>query len=243
MNDIAASHSATWTNGDGFKSIGEDGSVFTGVIGGDGQTVTGITNTTDLQGGSLVYYNDGTIKNITMSNIDLKNGAVLGGLVGYNNGTIDNVSYDGTIIGSNYVGGLVGEVILNYHNLYRDMYVVFICMNANKIRAVVGKDFESEQEVIREYETVFAITAGGNDIEVYESESQSLPKVLMKETETEYLYDSFVSISNIKRDVKENIDTCISYQKRNRPGKPEVIIKNNDIGFDLDGMVEQKYLE
>jgi hypothetical protein len=78
---------------------------------------------------------------------------------------------------------------------------------------------------------------------VYESKNQSLPRVLMKETDTEYLYDNFVSISNIKRDVKEYIDACISYQERSGPGKTEVIINNNDIGFNLDGMVEQKYIE
>jgi flagellin-like protein len=112
VNDIDASHSSTWNNGDGFKSIGESGSVFTGVIDGSGQTVTGITNTIDLQGESLVYYNKGTIKDINLTNIDLKNGAVLGGLVGWNNGTIDNVSVDGTITGdSPTVGGIAGSNI------------------------------------------------------------------------------------------------------------------------------------
>jgi len=137
MNDIDLSN-------DPIFPLGTCTEGFEGVFDGNGFSLKNISYTqTDGNGCTAIFrYNGGTIKNLTIENIDISgnnsqvaglvainygtiqncnvsgtvgknedpyNGAlVVGGICSSNLGIIDTVSFNGTVIGSDYVAGIVG---------------------------------------------------------------------------------------------------------------------------------------
>ncbi|MHB1092945.1 beta strand repeat-containing protein [Thiobacillus sp.] len=113
-NDIDASATASWNAGAGFAYIGTPGTQFTGTFDGLNHTISGIT----INQPSLSYVGlfGATGAASTISNVGLLNGSVIGssyigGLVGRNGGAINNSYATIDVSGSAYVGGLVGYMI------------------------------------------------------------------------------------------------------------------------------------
>jgi len=98
MNDIEISS-------DEYVPIGDHYAGFTGVLDGDGYTITFTFTGTDYQG--LFGINEGTVKNLTVSG-NVAGGFQFGMLVGVNSGTIENCFTTGTVTGNSYIGGMVG---------------------------------------------------------------------------------------------------------------------------------------
>lgn len=106
-NDINASGTAAWNNGKGFRPVGEE--KFSGTLDGQGHTITGLTiNRPDASLVGLFSNNHGTIKNISLVDVEVTGIEVVGGLVGYNYGTIERVSVSGSVTAGYNVGGITG---------------------------------------------------------------------------------------------------------------------------------------
>ena len=104
--------------GKGWTPIGTDyDNSYKGTFDGGGQTITGLTFTTnDEYAGLFGYLNRaGTVKNVVMEGVQITcnqiYGGSIGGVVGSSWGTIENCSVSGSISGTVYVGGVVGVQI------------------------------------------------------------------------------------------------------------------------------------
>jgi len=89
---------------------------YTGTFDGGGQTIKGLTVTTNDQFvglfGSIGYA--GTVKNVMMEDVQItsnRSSGFAGGVAGYSDGTIENCSVSGSVSGTVYVGGVVGVQI------------------------------------------------------------------------------------------------------------------------------------
>ncbi|APW65133.1 hypothetical protein LPB137_04400 [Poseidonibacter parvus] len=133
--DIDATSTSTWNDGEGWDAIGEDseGGGFNGNFNGLGHVIDNLfisRKEEDFQG-LFSSINSSTIQNISLTNIDIEGGYLVGGLVGIMiNSTITNSHAIGNVYGDEYAGGLVGysedSTITNSHaigNVYGN-YVV-----------------------------------------------------------------------------------------------------------------------
>ena len=90
---------------------------YKGTFDGGGHTITGLTFTTnDEYAGLFGWLNRaGTVKNVVMEGVQITSnqiyGGSIGGVVGYSWGTIENCSVSGSVSGTVYVGGVVGDQI------------------------------------------------------------------------------------------------------------------------------------
>ena len=90
---------------------------YKGTFDGGGHTITGLTFTTNDQYAGLFGYLNraGTVKNVVMEGVQITcnqiYGGSIGGVVGYSWGTIENCSVSGSVSGTVYVGGVVGDQI------------------------------------------------------------------------------------------------------------------------------------
>jgi hypothetical protein len=111
-NDIDASETKNWNNGQGFEPIGDIDNPFTGSFDGRGYKIYNlyINRARDFVGLFRAVGGLGIIKNIGLENVTIITDGYysIGGLVGYNFGTIYNVYSTGTIKGVRFAGGLVG---------------------------------------------------------------------------------------------------------------------------------------
>lgn len=115
MNDIDLTdwintHSPTT----GWMPVGRSGSNAT-IYNGDNHQITGLwTNTTDSYTGLFSNFENGTIRNLSITVADgkeVKGGDYTGILIGKNSdGIIENVIVNGQVSGGNYVGGLAGQI-------------------------------------------------------------------------------------------------------------------------------------
>ena len=104
--------------GKGWTPIGTDyDNSYKGTFDGGGHTITGLTFTTnDNYVGLFGYLNRaGTVKNVVMEGVQITcnqiYGGSIGGVVGFSWGTIENCSVSGSVSGTVYVGGVVGDQI------------------------------------------------------------------------------------------------------------------------------------
>ena len=83
---------------------------FTGILDGDGHSVSGIyiNSTADDQGLVGVLGEGGTLQDLGVKASYIKGGYSVGGLCGRNYATVTNCYNNGNITGSNYVGGVCG---------------------------------------------------------------------------------------------------------------------------------------
>lgn len=90
---------------------------YKGTFDGGGHTITGLTVTTNDQYVGLFGYLNraGTVKNVVMEGVQITcnqiYGGSIGGVVGFSWGTIENCSVSGSVSGTVYVGGVVGDQI------------------------------------------------------------------------------------------------------------------------------------
>ena len=104
--------------GKGWTPIGTDyDKSYKGTFDGGGHTITGLTFTTNDQHAGLFGYLNraGTVKNVVMEGVQITSnqiyGGSIGGVVGFSWGTIENCSVSGSVSGTVYVGGVVGDQI------------------------------------------------------------------------------------------------------------------------------------
>ena len=89
---------------------------YTGTFDGGGHTIKGLTVTTYDQFVGLFgsIGNAGTVKNVMMEDVQItsnRSSGFAGGVAGYSEGTIENCSVSGSVSGTVYVGGVVGDQI------------------------------------------------------------------------------------------------------------------------------------
>ncbi|MEI7511339.1 MAG: ZmpA/ZmpB/ZmpC family metallo-endopeptidase-related protein [Candidatus Peregrinibacteria bacterium] len=115
MNDIDCSATNTWNGGQGFVPM----SSFTGILDGQGHTITGlyVNRSTGVSGGLFSTLSTGAVvKNLTLANPNITNAHTstiyTGALAGLVQGaTIDTVRVTGgSVTGNNFTGGLVGDL-------------------------------------------------------------------------------------------------------------------------------------
>ena len=87
---------------------------YTGTFDGGGHTIKGLTVTTNDQFVGLFgsLGEAGTVKNVVMEGVQITNNhgsGYVGGVVGNSDGTIENCSVSGSVSGTLYVGGVVGD--------------------------------------------------------------------------------------------------------------------------------------
>ena len=87
---------------------------YTGTFDGGGHTITGLTVTTNDQYAGLFgcLGEAGTVKNVVMKGVQITcnhRSGFAGGVVGNSRGTIENCSVSGSVSGTMYVGGVVGN--------------------------------------------------------------------------------------------------------------------------------------
>jgi hypothetical protein len=112
MNDIDASSTKNWNNGEGFEPIGSYSSGFSGSLDGDGYKITDLyINLPSTYGVGLFggLASPGEVKNVGLKNMSYSGYGYVGGLVGYNNdGSITTSYAEGKVKGYYSTGGLVG---------------------------------------------------------------------------------------------------------------------------------------
>jgi flagellin-like protein len=122
VNDIDASGTVNWNNGQGFKSIGEFGNNFTGSLDGKKYDISGLNIKRQSEGyvglfGAIGA--GGEVKNVGVINVNMTGDNKVGSLAGRNYGTVSNSYSTGNVTGEElYVGGLVGENNGNILNSY-----------------------------------------------------------------------------------------------------------------------------
>ncbi len=112
-SDIDASATSSWNSSAGFIPIGNNSTPFTGTFNGNNYTISdlfiNLPSTNDV--GLFGQTSGATIENVGLVNVNITGQENVGGLVGYNrySSSIDNSYATGSVIGSSYVGGLVGN--------------------------------------------------------------------------------------------------------------------------------------
>jgi hypothetical protein len=120
-NDIDASETKNWNNGQGFEPIGDKDNPFTGSFDGRGHKIYNLyINTTRGYVGLFgVVGKEGIIKNVGLENVEISSkGGDVGGLIGWNSGIVSNSYSIGSVNGDWHVGGLVGYNVGTISNSY-----------------------------------------------------------------------------------------------------------------------------
>jgi len=145
--NINASKTEQWNNGDGFKPIGDSESEFTGEINGNGYSINGLTinrqNTSYI--GLIGYSNNAKINDIILTNVDITGQSEVGGLIGYNkNSTIVKSNVAGNIFGEGKfrLGGLIGYNKDN-SKIYNSYSSASVKGNNNNLGGLIGKNEDS----------------------------------------------------------------------------------------------------
>jgi uncharacterized repeat protein (TIGR01451 family) len=110
-NDINASDTVNWNDGEGFVPVGTDGSNFAGSLDGKNHTITGlyINRSASNYVAMFGYVGPvGKVMNINLIDAHVVGNALVAGLAAFNSGTVSHTSVDGYIAGSSNVGILMG---------------------------------------------------------------------------------------------------------------------------------------
>lgn len=110
-----------YSSGNGWTAIGTFSHMFASSFDGNGYKISNlkISGTQDEQGLFSHLSNGGTIKNVSLENVDVSGGNDVGALVGAtNSGSINNCNASGSVIGTGAnVGGLIGICSISSANL------------------------------------------------------------------------------------------------------------------------------
>jgi flagellin-like protein len=152
VNDIDASGTVNWNNGQGFKSIGELGNEFTGSLDGKKYDISGLNIKRQSENyvglfGAIGW--GGEVKNVGVINVNITGNNRVGGLVGDNyNGNISNSYSTGNVTGEQEVGGLVGE---NNNGNISNSYSTGNVTGADDVGGLVG--FNDNGNISNSYST------------------------------------------------------------------------------------------
>ena len=121
-NDINASATIAWNDGAGFIPVGDSNSLFIGSLDGRKHTITGlfIDRPSTKYVGLFGYIGSGgSVNNVGLEDVDIIGSWYVGGLVGHNAGSVENCYATGRVNGTDwYVGGLVGTNSGSVKNCY-----------------------------------------------------------------------------------------------------------------------------
>jgi len=117
VNDVNCSETSGWNSGDGFDPVGEGSSnPFSGTLDGQGYKITNlyINRSSDPRVG-LFDTSKGSIKNLTLENINMTGDSSVGGLISNANGgtRINNINITGFVSASGHAGGLISQIFEN----------------------------------------------------------------------------------------------------------------------------------
>jgi hypothetical protein len=113
-NNINAGESKKWNSGKGFNPIGNHETDFSGTFDGKGYVIDSlfIDDNTNNNAGFIGYLDSTTIRDIHLTNINVRGKIFTGSLVGYANfSNIINCSATGKVFGSDNTGGLIGAIV------------------------------------------------------------------------------------------------------------------------------------
>jgi hypothetical protein len=101
----------TWDNGAGFTPIGNIKAIFSGNYNGGDNVISGLyINRSSSDRIALFGQNSNVIKNLGITEADIKGNEFVGVLVGVNYGNISNCFTIGSVTATNYAGGFAGYV-------------------------------------------------------------------------------------------------------------------------------------
>ncbi len=117
-NDIDASPTLGWDSGKGFMPVGtidfddldDMGQAFHGILDGNGHTITGLhINRSDQFAVGLfgVISEQGSVKDLTISGVNITGEMGVGGLAGASFGEVESCTVSGHVTGESMVGGLL----------------------------------------------------------------------------------------------------------------------------------------
>ena len=140
VNDIDASCTVNWNNGQGFKPIGDNDVTFKGSFDGQNHTISNLSiNRLDDNDVGLfgAIGAGGEVKNVGVINVNITGGESdnVGGLVGDNEGTVSNSYSTGNVTGDYRVGGLAGD---NYGTVSNSYSTGNVTGGDNNVGGLVG---------------------------------------------------------------------------------------------------------
>jgi len=143
VNDIDASGTVNWNNGQGFNPVGtydveQANSEFTGIFDGKNHTISNLSiNRLDYVGLFGAIGAGGEVKNVGVINVNITGESSVGGLVGlnYNDGNISNSYSTGNVTGDYRVGGLAGD---NYGTVSNSYSTGNVTGGDNNVGGLVG---------------------------------------------------------------------------------------------------------
>ena len=123
-----------------WTSIGHDAIPFGGTFDGQGHSVCGVYINSENACQGLFGYNNGTIKNVGVTESYIEGSSIVGGVCGENRGTISNCYNSGTVSGDYYVGGVCGW---NNEGTISDCYNSWtVNGNGYYVGGVCGRNYE-----------------------------------------------------------------------------------------------------
>jgi hypothetical protein len=146
--DIDASVTAAWAAGAGFLPIGNAASGFSGHYDGAGFTITGLTinRPTTNYVGMFGNINGGTVKDLTLMDVNIRGQDFTGGLVGqieinttsFIAPTVTGVSVLGSVQGRNQVGGVIGYSVGGFSSTLSQLYAQVSVTGTQMVGGLIG---------------------------------------------------------------------------------------------------------
>ena len=98
-------------SGSGWTPVGNDANRFSGTLSGRDHVISNLTVNTSLVNAGFFGYTDANaeVRNVGLSDVNVRGNTGCGGLVGFNRGSISNSYVTGEVTGVSTVGGLVGQ--------------------------------------------------------------------------------------------------------------------------------------
>jgi len=143
VNDIDASGTVNWNNGQGFNPIGDYNDVsFTGSLDGKKYDISGLNIKRQSENYVGLFGEigaGGEVKNVGVINVNITGDGKVGSLAGRNYGTVSNSNSTGNVTGEEYVvGGLVGK---NYNGTVSNSYSTGNVSGVIEVGGLVGYNY------------------------------------------------------------------------------------------------------
>ncbi len=169
-NDIDASDTGDWNDGEGFLPIGDEFDIgeFTGTFDGQGHSITGLyINRTSSDIGLFGRIGEGAvIRDVSLIDVDITGYGDVGGLIGQNNeGLVQDIHISGYVRGESTVGGLIGynwAGIVEDSSVTADVYGIDAFSLWGTVGGLIGYNYMGTVE--RSYATGDVIAEDGVQI-------------------------------------------------------------------------------
>ncbi|GAB3023410.1 CARDB domain-containing protein [Natronobiforma cellulositropha] len=163
VEDIDASETALWNDGDGFEPVGNESVPFEGAIEGNGHVISNLTidrNTTQNVGLFGVVGEHASVESLVLENVNVSGSSQVGAIAGESHGDIRLVGTSGDVSGNNnVVGGIIGKQ--EEGGTLEMSYAQVNVSGANWVGGVAGENLGTVEEV---YAAGTVTAEGGNNI-------------------------------------------------------------------------------